>query len=180
MINISSPEDFTAASGIFDTGVFEGLYHSLMDEAFNVFGANRPKAILHLEPSIVENSNDQSGNQPQMYNSFFGRPALPSINTRNSGVEVEHRDIEFTVMSRIGPKDSDDTRGIGALKENEIQLTFVIEALPYIKEALSVSYEGRRYKIDSNRPIGFSERRYIIVHCSEINEEDVDQLGNNG
>jgi hypothetical protein len=180
MILLPTTEDFSASSGLIDFGALENIYHSVMDETFVGLGGNRGRAIIHLPPIKTQNLTTQSGPQSQQYNPFFGRSSIPSPTTRNTGVEVTPRDIEFTVHSRIGPHGGDDLQGIGDLKDNEIALTFQIEALQYVEDALSISFEGRRYQVDETRPIGFTVRRYLIVKCTEINEIDNSTGENHG
>lgn len=180
MTLIPTTENFAASSGLINFGHLENIYHSIIDETFQGFGGSRGKAIVHLPPSVVEDTQTQSGPQATQYNPFFGRASMPSPHTRHAGTRVTPRDIEFTVHSRIGPMGDDDLMGIGDLKDNEASFTFPIEALSFIQDALSISYEGRRYQVDETRPIGLTVRRYVIVKCTEINEKDINTTGVNG
>ena len=59
-----------------------------------------------------------------------------------------------------------------SVKENEAIVTLDIGSLKHLDETISVSMEGRRYRITETRPFGFSVRRYILVKLQEINEKD--------
>lgn len=180
MVLLPTTEDFGAASGLINFGNLENIYHSIIDETFVGLGGSRGPAVIHLPPIKEQDTQTQGGPQAQQYNPFFGRSAQPSSRTRNTGVKITPRDIQFTVHARIGPHGGDDLQGIGDLKDNEIAFTFPIEALDHVKDALSISFEGRRYEVDETRPIGFTVRRYLIVKCTEINEQDTDTTGTNG
>jgi hypothetical protein len=171
MVLLPNNQDLTAASGLINIGYMENIYHTFMDEAMVDLGENR-QVLFHLQPSIEQDTTTQSQIQSANYNPFFGGVPAPRSNTRNKGVKVTPRDVQYNAQVVIGPRDSDDTEGIGELKENQIQLTVVIEALHHVQSALSFSVEGRRYKIDDNRPIGFTKRRYLMVFGTEINEQE--------
>ncbi len=163
-------QDFTASSGIINGAFMENIYHSIIDNTFIELGRD---IILHLEPMVEQDLSTQIQPQQSQFNPFFGRVQSPRTNTRSAGVRYTPRDVVYKAHIAIGPLDKkDDLLGIGNLKDNEIQLTLPIEALNHVKEALSVSVEGRRYDIRETRPIGFSTRRYIIVIGEEINEVD--------
>lgn len=180
MVILSTTENFAASSGLINFANMENIYHSIIDETFVGLGGDRGQAVIHLPPIKTEDPQTQGGPQASQFNPFFGRAGIPSNRTRNTGTRITHRDIPFTVHARIGPKGPDDLLGIGDLKDNEISFTFPIEALDYVNNALSISFEGRRYKVDEHRPIGFTVRRYLIVKCTEINEADTDTTGVNG
>ncbi len=180
MVLLTPNEDLSAASGLLNIPHMEDIYHSFMDEALVTLGGDRGPAILHLPPILQQDNSTQSLPQPQQYNPFLKRAPLPSPGVKHTGAKVEHRDVEYTVLDRIDDKDGDDTRGIGRLKANEIELTFVIEALDHVNECLSLSFEGRRYRVDRTKPIGFSRRRYLLVVCQAIQEQDTNTEGTNG
>lgn len=180
MVSLPTTENFAASSGLINFGNMEDIYHSIIDETFVGFGGSRGSAVVHLPPIKEQDAQTQGGPQATQYNSFFGQAPMPSPRTRNTGVKITPRDIPFTVHSRIGPHGGDDLEGIGDLKDNEAAFTFPIEALKHVQDSLSISYEGRRYKVDETRPIGFTVRRYLIVKCTEINEADTDTTGTNG
>lgn len=180
MVLLPSNENFATASGIVNIPHLENIYESIMYGAFVGLGGDRGKAILHLQPVQQQDTSTQSAPQPQQYNPFFGRASQPNPVGKIPGTKITHRDVEYTVMSRIKNVPEEDTLGIGELKENQIALTFVIEALDHLGETLSLSFEGRRYEIDATRPFGFSKRRFVLVVCTEINEQDVNTEGTNG
>ena len=169
MIFINSNQDLTAASGILNVSFLEAIYHSFMDEGLLDLGR---QIVVHLLPQVQQDINTQAAPAPQQYNPFFTRTPVPQINTRNTGTRIVTRDVIYNAHIVIGPKDAGDTKGIGNLKENQAAITVVIEALPHILEALSISIEGRRYTVDETRPIGFSTRRYIIAKLTEIQEQE--------
>lgn len=169
MVLISNNQDLTAASGLFDVGYFESIYHSFMDEAQLDLG--RP-VIFHLQPAVTQDTATQGQPQSSTYNPFFGGVAAPNTNTRGKGTRVTPRDVEYLAHIKVGPVGADDLQGIGDLKDNQIQLTVVIEALQHVTSALSFTVEGRRYTVDETRPIGFSQRRYLMVKGTEINEQE--------
>jgi len=170
MTLLPNNQDLTASSGIINHSFLEAVYHSVIDETFMDLGRT---VILHLNPEIEQDVATQSQPAPQQYNPFFGRAPVPNTNTRNPGVKITSRDVEYDAHIRVGPiKASDDTEGIGELLDNEAMITLVIEALPHLHDTLSVSIEGRRYSIDNTRPIGFSQRRYIMVKLTEIQETE--------
>lgn len=172
MVLLSNNQDLTAASGILNIPFLESIYHSVIDETFATLAGDRI-VTLHLNPEIQQDVVTQSQPAPQQFNPFFGRTPVPNTNTRNPGVKITHRDVQYNAHIKIGPlRDGDDNMGIGDLKANQAAITLVIEALPHLQEALSVSIEGRRYTIDETRPIGFSRRRYVIAILTEINESE--------
>lgn len=173
MVIISNLENLSAASGILNIPFLEQIYHSFMDEALQGLGGNRGTVVFHLPPQIQQdNTVTQKLPAPQQYNPFFGRVPVPKANTRNAGVFITPRDVQYTALISIGPRPPNDKQGIGELKMNQCSLTVVIEALQHVQEALSVSVEGRRYTVTSTRPHGFSQRRYIIVELTEIQETE--------
>lgn len=178
MILLDSLQDLSAASGLFDVGTFENIYHTFMDTALNLIGRT---ITLHLRPAVEVDTATQSAAQSQRPNPFFGgRVPLPNTVSRNTGKKITPRDVHYNAQIRIGPMPADDTQGIGELKENEIAVTIDVAAIPHLQETLTFSVEGRRYKIDESRPVGFSKRQYIIVFGTEINEIDTDTSENAG
>lgn len=178
MILLSPNQDLTAASGLIDIGLLNDIYHSFMDEALSDMGR---EVMIHLEPSIESDSITNSQPQSMQYNPFFKRAAIPSPNTRNTGVKITTRDVLYKGHVRIGPFEGNDNTGMGSLKENEARITLVIEALEHVKSARSIGIEGRRYSVSRDRPIGFTERKYIMVWLTEIQESDIQEgMGTNG
>ena len=170
MTLLPNNQDLTASSGIINSAFFESIYHSVMDEAFIDLGRT---IVLHLNPEIQQDVITQSQPAPQQYNPFFGVTPVPSINTRHPGVRISSREVQYDAQIRIGPiKASEYNEGIGELKDNEAMITLVIEALPHLQDTLEVSIEGRRYEINNNRPIGFNQRRYVMVKLTEIQKTE--------
>ena len=170
MVLLPNNEDFSASSGVIDFAFMESIYHSTIDEVF--LGAGRT-VVLHLDPSVEQDIVTQSQPAPQQYSPYFGRVPVPRQNTRNTGVKITPRDVQYQALIRIGPiKADEDTQGIGDLADNEAMITLVVEAIPHLRQTQSISIEGRRYKVENTRPIGFSERRYIMVKLTEINETE--------
>lgn len=178
MILLTSGENLTAGSGIVNMPLLDNIYHSFMDEAMLDMGRT---ITLHLEPAVEVDNSNISKPQAQQYNPFFGSVVVPDTSSRNPGVKHTHRDVEYTAHIVIGPlKSEDDKKGIGELKSNQAAITIDIGGLQHLKEALSVTIEGRRYKVHDTRPIGLNSRRYVIGILEEINESDGDQTGTNG
>ena len=177
MININPLKIFSDVSGIINTSFFEGIYQTFMDAGF----AKIARIItLHLKPIIEQDIVTQSQPQASQYNPFLGRVATPITNTKYTGTKITPRDVIYNAHIRIGPLDSNQLMGIGNLKMNEAMVTLPIEALLHVQEALSLSIEGRRYSIKETRPIGFSQRRYILLHLQEIQESDIAARTNEG
>lgn len=178
MINIPNNQNLTAGSGLVNMPHLDSIYHSFMDEALDDLGR---EVIVHLEPQIQSDSVTNALPQVQQYNPFFQRTVSPSPSTKGPGVKITTRDTTYKAHIKIGPKSGPDVAGIGNLKENEAAITVVIEALSHIKSARSLSIEGRRYAVIETRPIGFIDRKYVIVKLGEIQESDIkDDIGNNG
>lgn len=170
MVLIPNNENLTAASGLINSAYLESIYHSVIDETFLDLGRI---VTLHLPPEIQQDTNTQSQPAPQQYNPFFGRTPVPRTNTRNPGVKITHRDVEYRAHIKLGPmKAGEDTSGMGDLSDIEAVITLVIESLPHVQEALSVSIEGRRYSIEETRPVGFSTRRYVMCKLKEVQESE--------
>lgn len=174
MIFISNNQDLSAASGVLNIPFLDAIYHSFMDDALSGLGGNRGQVIFHLKPTIKQDTTTQSRPAPQQYNPFFGRSPVPNQPTRNPGVQITPRDVSYTAHIVVGPTipKTNDLSGIGHLNNNEAMITVVIEALQHVQEALSVSIEGRRYSVNNTRPIGFSQRRYLMVKLTEIQETE--------
>lgn len=172
MVIIPNNEDLSAASGLIDMPFLESIYHTMMDELMLDLGRI---VTFHLRPQIQQdNTVTQTLPAPQQYNPLFGRTPLPRANTRNAGVFVTPRDVQYHAQITQGPiKGGKDNTGAGDLKENQIRLTLVKESLGHVKDSISFTVEGRRYSVDETRIIGFSTPRYIIVHGTEINEQNV-------
>jgi len=168
MVLISNNEDLTASSGIINMPFLENIYHSVMDETLMDLGRT---VTLHLKPEVEQDVTTQSLPAPQQYNPFFGRTPVPQANTRNAGVKITPRDVQYKAHIVVGPlKVSEDTEGIGDLADNEARITLVVEALPHLEETISIDIEGRKYSLEETRPHGFSVRRYVICFLKEIQE----------
>jgi hypothetical protein len=150
MVFITSNQDFSAASGLLNIPFLEAIYHSVMDETF-LNPALARNVVFHLQPTRQQDTT----------------------NTRQPGVKITPRDVIYKAHIKVGPISEKEGGGMGALKDNEAMLTVVIEALPHVQEAISVTVEGRRYSIiGTSRPIGFSVRRYLMVKLQEIQEQE--------
>jgi hypothetical protein len=172
MVFITSNQDFSAASGLLNIPFLEAIYHSVMDETF-LNPALARNVVFHLQPTRQQDTTTQSQPAPQQFNPFFGGVPVPKTNTRQPGVKITPRDVIYKAHIKVGPISEKEGGGMGALKDNEAMLTVVIEALPHVQEAISVTVEGRRYSIiGTSRPIGFSVRRYLMVKLQEIQEQE--------
>lgn len=170
MTLLPNNQDLSASSGIINSAFLESVYHSVMDEAFMDLGRT---IVLHLNPEIQQDVATQSQPAPQQFNPFFGRTPVPNINTRNPGVKITPRDVQYDAHIVVGPvKLDEDAQGVGNLLHNEAMITLVIEALPHINETISISIEGRRYSLEETRPIGFTKRRYIMCKLKEVQETE--------
>lgn len=175
MIFVTSNQSLSASSGIVNIPFLEGIYQTFMDEALLGLGGNRGQVIIHLIAAIQQDTSTQAQLPPQQYNPFFSRVPVPNQTTRHTGTKVTQRDVIYSAHIVVGPHipKADDLNGVGHLNNNEAMITVVIEALPHINEAVAVSIEGRRYKVENSRPIGFSQRRYLMVRLTEIQETDI-------
>jgi hypothetical protein len=170
MVLIPSLENFSSASGILNVGFLESMYRSVIDESF--LGLGRI-VTLHLQPIKQEDVNTQAQAPAAQYNPFFKRTPIPNTNTRNSGVKITPRDVQYHAHIKIGPMiGGKDMSGMGDLKANEAMITLAGEAIAHVTEGqcISVTIEGRRYGVTETRPIGFSTRKYIMVKLQEIQE----------
>ena len=179
MVLLTSLENFGAASGLFNTGQLEDVYHSFMDTAFVELART---ITLHLEPIKEQDVTTQSQSQAQQINPYFGgRVPVPKSNTRGTGVKITHRDVNYSAQISVGPLiRQDDLTGMGNLKKNEAVITIAIEGLAHLKEAISISVEGRRYRLDRTKPIGFSVRRFVMAKLIEIQETETGLGENDG
>lgn len=172
MVLLPNNQDLSAGSGIINHEFLESIYHSFMDEALGDLGKVR-QVIFHLSPEIQQDVTTQSQPAAQQFNPFFSRTPVPKTTTRGPGVRNTSRDVEYNAHIRVGPLKADkDVSGMGDLKDTEVQLTVVIEALEHVKSALNFSVEGRRYSVDRTRPIGFSQRRYLMIKGTEIQQTE--------
>ena len=168
MVLLPNNQDLSAASGLVDMPFLESLYHCVMDEMMADMGRI---VTFHLPPEIQQDVNTQSQPAPQQYNPFFQRVPVPVTNTRGTGTRITHRDVQYNAQIRLGPLKADEgIDGIGSLNDDEAVITVVIEALGHVQEAFGVSIEGRRYSIEQTRPVGLSQRRYILVKLREVQE----------
>ena len=173
MVIINNAEDLTSSSGIINMPFLDSIYHSFMSEALQDLGGQRGPVTFHLPPTVQQDTPTQAQVGPQQYNPFFQRVPVPSANTRNTGIKVTPRDVIYTAHIRVGPLDTEqDVTGAGRLKLGEARITVVAEALQHAKQALSVSIEGRRYTVIAIRPIGFTQRRYLMIVLAEIQESE--------
>lgn len=152
---------------------FEQCYASHMDSSFAALGRN---IVLHLPPErIADASGVQASTTAVHYNPFGGRAPrrVPSTisTTRTPAVQVVHRDVNYTAHIKHGPKDADDNAGVELLKD-EVQTKLVLAARPHVVACLSATIDGSRYQLESIRPIGFQNVRYILVKWSAINEAE--------
>jgi hypothetical protein len=171
MVLIPSNEDFSAASGIVDIGVLQNIYKRVIDETFVDMGRT---VVFHLEPRRTTSTITSAQPQANTFNPFFQGVPVPRTNTGVHGVEITPRDVQYTAHIRVGPmKGGDDQTGMGDLKANEAQLTLHIAALGHVSDALSVTVEGRRYRIEETRPVGLTKRDYMLVKLTEIQETDL-------
>jgi len=170
MVLLPNNQNLTASSGIINSAFLEAVYHSVIDETFMDLGRT---VTLHLQPEVQQDTTTQSQAAPQQYNPFFKRTPVPVTNTRHTGTKITTRDVQYDAHIRLGPiKADEDTMGMGDLLDNEAMITLVIEALPHLHETISISIEGRRYSLEETRPIGFSQRRYIMCKLQEIQETE--------
>lgn len=170
MVLVPNNQDLTAASGLIDMPALENIYHCIMDEMMLDMGRI---VTFHLPPEVQQDTDTQSQPAPQQYNPFFKRVPVPQTNTRNPGTKITHRDVQYNAQIRLGPLKADEgVDGIGSLNDDEAVITVVIEALGHVQEAFSVSIEGRRYSIEQTRPVGLSQRRYILVKLREVQETE--------
>lgn len=152
---------------------FEQLYNNAMDASFAALGRD---IVLHLIPEKYVSSGILQANSPALqYNPFQGRAARPAPNiistTRQPATEFIHRDVIYKAHIRHGPKDGDDQGG-AALLRDEIQTTTVVESLHHINAAETATIDGLRCLLDSVRPIGLQDRRYVIARWKVINETE--------
>jgi hypothetical protein len=150
---------------------FEDCYHGIFDSAFFALGRN---IVLHLTPEkTIDSSGLQASTPALRYNPFDrrgGRMAPNQISTtRTPAVKLVHRDATYVAQIKHGPRDSDDKGGIELLKD-EVATTLVLEARPHVEECQSATIDGSRYVLESIRPIGFRDVRYIICKWKAINE----------
>lgn len=174
MVILPTSENFGISSGLFDVGVLEAVYDTFMDEAFLKLA--RP-VMLHLKPSVQQDTATQSGPASQQYNPFFGRSAVPSPTTRNEGVRVTPNDVLYHGQIVQGPQAENAMLGIGRLMSNQVKVTLAKEAMNDVNNMLSFTIEGRRYSQNTSRIIGFSRPRYIIIIGDEINEQNAPDDG---
>ena len=178
MVLVPSNEDFSAASGVVNIGALQSIYKRIIDETFVDMGRI---VTFHLEPRRTVNPTTPQQPQANSFNPFFQGVPVPRTNTGVHGVEITPRDVQYTAHIRVGPlKGGDDQSGMGDLKANEAQLTLHIGALGHVSDALSVTVEGRRYRIEETRPVGLTKRDYMLVKLTEIQETDLAQGENEG
>ena len=170
MVLIANNQDLSAGSGVMNIGYMESVYHSFMSDAMVNLGR---VVTFHLPPIKEQDTVTQAQPQAQQYNPFFSRVPVPAANTRNAGIKVTPRDVQYKAQIIVGPLNNDKRlNGMGWLNENEAMITVVIEALEHVTAALAVSIEGRRYTVVETRPIGFSVRRYLMVKIRAIQETE--------
>jgi len=152
---------------------FENCYDSIFDSAFFTFGRT---IVLHLTPQkILDASGVQASAVSVRYNPFERRAGRqvpsPISTTRMPAVQLVHRDVPYIAQIKHGPKDPDEKGGIELLK-GEVMTTTVIESGPHLSQCQSATIDGRRYKFESSRPIGYRDVRYLISKWKIINETE--------
>jgi len=150
---------------------FEQYYDSIFDSSFAALGRN---IVLHLTPERTEDTTGVQASTPAVhYNPFMRRAGrqVPSqiSTTRTPAVQIVYRDVTYTAHIKHGPKDADDNGGV-QLELGEVMTTTVFESLPHLTEAQSATIDGRRYTLESTRPIGFRDVRYVIAKWKQTNE----------
>lgn len=150
---------------------FENCYQNLINSSFFALGR---VIILHLEPQKIEDTTGVEASTPAVhYNPFQrrgGRQVPSSISTtRTPAIQVIHRNVEYIAHIKHGPKDVDDQGGVSLL-ENEVQTTTLIESKLHIKGTLTATIDGKRYHLESTRPIGFRDVRYLISKWTSVDE----------
>lgn len=150
---------------------FENCYHTMIDSSFFALGR---MITLHLEPVKTEDTDGVQASTPAVhYNPFQGRGGrqVPSqiSTTRTPAVKITHRTAEYIAHIKHGPKDADDKGGVELL-ENQVQTTTLIESKLHINGTLTATIDGRRYNLESTRPIGFRDVRYLISKWTRVNE----------
>lgn len=150
---------------------FENCYNNLMDSSFAALGRT---ITLHLTPVKIEDTDGvQAGTPAVHYNPFQrrgGRQVPSQISTtRTPAIKITHRDVEYIAHIKHGPKDADDKGGI-ALLANEVQTTTLIESKLHINGTLTATIDNKRYNLESTRPIGFRDIRYLISKWTSVSE----------
>ena len=152
---------------------FENCYDSIFDSAFFALGRN---IVLHLTPQkTLDASGVQASTPAVRYNPFerrAGRQVPSQISTtRMPAVQVTHRDATYIAQIKHGPRDPDENGGIELLR-GEAMTTTVIASGPHLSQSQSATIDGRRYKFEWSRPIGFRDVRYLISKWKIINESE--------
>lgn len=152
---------------------FEQCYDTIFDSSFAALGRN---ITLHLTPTkVIDTSGVQASTPAVHYNPFqrrAGRQVPSQISTtRTPAVQVTHRDVIYPAHIKHGPKDADDNGGVALLKD-EVMTTLPIESRPHVSECLSATIDGARYTLESIRPIGFQNVRYMISKWKAVNEAE--------
>lgn len=172
MAVLPTKEDLSQASGAIPFGTMEYYYESFMDQSLVGMGDS---ITLHLDPIVREDPDViDTPEAPRAYNPFFGGSARSSAGGKNRGVRVEHRDIPYTAHVRLGPKPSDEARGIGKLDIGQAQTTTVIASLDDIKNCRSATIRGEVYRRmdEPPRQIGFTQVKYIIQIWERVQEKE--------
>ncbi len=130
--------------------------------------------MLHLQPTKTEDTDGVQASTPAVrYNPFQRRGGrqvpTPISTTRTPAVKITHRDVEYIAHIKHGPKDADDKGGV-TLLENQVQTTTLIESKLHINGTITATIDGRRYNLESARPIGFRDIRYLISKWTAVNE----------
>ncbi len=151
---------------------FENCYASLMDSSFFALGRT---IVLHLEPErTIDASGVEASTIAVHYNPFMGRGGrqVPSTisTTRMPAVTLVHRDVEYIAHIKHGPKDADD-QGVELL-DDEVMITTLIASRAHISAAISATIDGRRFNLESTRPIGFRDIRYLMSKWRRVNERE--------
>lgn len=152
---------------------FEACYASIIDSSYFALGRN---IVLHLTPQKDSDTTGVEASTPAVhYNAFDrrgGRRVPSNISTtRTPAVKITHRDVTYMAHIKHGPKDDDDKGGVSLL-DGEVQTTTLIASQAHIRSALTATIDGMRYILDSARPIGFQDVRYVISKWKIINEAE--------
>jgi hypothetical protein len=172
MVVLPTKEDLSQASGTIPFSTMEYYYESFIDQSLVGMGDT---IVLHLDPVMREDPDIiETPKAPRAYNPFFNSSARPSAGGKNRGVQVEHRDIPYTAHVLIGPKPSDEARGIGKIDIGQAQTTTVIASLDDIKKCRSATIRGEVYRVMDKPPrqIGLTKVKYIMQIWERVQEKE--------
>lgn len=171
----TTSEDFSQSSGTINYGHLNYIYEGIIDNTFVGMGRS---ITLHLPPQITQNDSVASNPiKAGAYNPFFQTSVRPNENSQSRGVKIDQRDVPYTAHIKHGPKPADDKTGMGELFKDQVRTTLAYEALTDLENCLSATIDGRRYaRLGDYRPIGLTNKKYIIQDWERIQEEEI----NNG